>query len=199
MNGVEHLLVNSISGVKISTYESGLSLLADLDAEVEFDVVITDLAMKDINGLGLIRAIRARRLSVPVIVLSASEDAVTRANADAASAFCFLHKSVDEAALVAAINAATSAERLQPGDMRKAARRSYTDAQGNDQVVEPKLSKQQRRILNLIATGAKNAEIADQLSISENTVKSHVKAIFRELGVKTRTAAAQRGRELAMF
>ncbi len=70
---------------------------------------------------------------------------------------------------------------------------------GTDTIVQPKLGLQQQRILGMMAEGATNKDIARALSISENTVKTHAKAIFRELSVSSRAAAVQRARELALF
>lgn len=199
LRGIEHLLAHYPGALEVLTFPSGLDLLDAVDNGLQFDLVITDLAMKTINGIALIHALRQRLISVPVIVLSASEDAVTRANAEQIGAFCFLHKSVDQALLFDTIAEALTTRPLAARAMRKAASGLGEDAEGMEQVLVPQLGAQQLRILAMLAGGARNAEIAEHLNISENTVKTHLKAIFRALGVNTRTAAVQRGRELVLF
>jgi ATP/maltotriose-dependent transcriptional regulator MalT len=67
-----------------------------------------------------------------------------------------------------------------------------------EQLVEP-LSERELEILNWIARGASNKEIADQLFIAEGTVKNHVTHILGKLGVRDRTQAALKARELGLL
>jgi ATP/maltotriose-dependent transcriptional regulator MalT len=67
-----------------------------------------------------------------------------------------------------------------------------------EQLVEP-LSERELEILGLIARGASNREIADQLFIAEGTVKNHVTHILGKLGVRDRTQAALKARELGLL
>jgi ATP/maltotriose-dependent transcriptional regulator MalT len=67
-----------------------------------------------------------------------------------------------------------------------------------ERLIEP-LSERESEILALIATGASNKEIADQLFIAEGTVKNHVTHILGKLGVRDRTQAALKARELGLL
>lgn len=199
LEGVRQLMLGHETPMSPHTYLSAVDFLEDLDRGETFDVIVTDLAMKEINGIALIGALRARGDATPVLVLSASEDAITRANADLVGAHCFVHKSADKEDLFDAISAAIESGRLPAGAVRRASQRNVLDEDGFDRVVQPELSPRQLSILGLVETGATNKVIGETLSISENTVKTHVKAIFRELDVKSRTAAVQRARALALI
>ena len=199
LEGIRHLLTDNTTDLELHVYQSSLLLLEEIDQGKSFDVIVTDLAMKEINGIALIGALRARGVDVPVIVLSAAEDAITRANTDLVGAFRFVHKSAEKEVLFDAIYSAAKSGPLPAGAVRRASNRHLIDKDGVDHVIQPQLGARQLKILSLVSTGATNKAIGEQLSISENTVKTHVKAIFRELGVKSRTEAVQRARSLALI
>lgn len=199
LGGLQHILKLAPIALDVRRFLSGLHLIADLDAGETFDVVVSDLSMRDINGLGLIRAIRSRGCAAPVIILTASEDSLSRANAERAGAFAFLHKSVDEKHLFAVISEAVDAGPLSTLAVQASQIDSHVDEDGTEFVVFPTLSPRQIDVLRMISEGATNLEIAETLAISANTVKTHVQAIFRELGVRTRTAAVQKARSLALI
>lgn len=199
LSGLNYVFENSILDLEVHSFTSASDFLEETDRGGVWDVIITDLAMKQINGIALIGALRARNLGVQVIVLSASEDEITRSNADLVGAFCFVHKSSDEHVLLDAIKSAYDTGPIPSYSVQKGARRMIFSSEGTDTIVQPQLGPQQRRILAMMAKGSTNKEIARALSISENTVKTHAKTIFRELSVSSRAAAVQRARELALF
>ncbi len=199
LQGLLYVFGNCALNLRVDSFTTATEFLEKVDAGHRYDVVITDLAMKQINGIALIGALRAREIAVQVIVLSASEDAITRGNAEMVGAFRFVHKSCEEQVLLDAIQAAYDAGPLAATSVLKGARRTMFNSDGTDTIVRPKLGPQQQRILSMMADGSTNKDIARTLSISENTVKTHAKAIFRELSVGNRAAAVQRARELALF
>lgn len=199
LQGLAYVFGQSSLNIQLHDFTSAAAFLEAVDNGQGFDVVITDLAMKQINGIALIGALRARELGVPVIVLSASEDAMTRRNADMVGAFCFVHKSCEQDVLFDAVEAAWAAAPLPARTIREGTRRSVLRDDGTDTILHPELGPQQQRILSMMADGKTNKEIANLLAISENTVKTHAKMIFRELSVGNRAAAVQRARELALF
>lgn len=199
LQGLGYVFDHARLPLDVANFTTAVAFLEQIDAGHRWDVVITDLAMKQVNGLALISAMRARGIGTQVIVLSASEDAVTRSNSELAGAFCFVHKSCEPEVLIDRIEAAHLAGPLAARSIQNGTRRSVFQADGTDAIVQPKLGPQQQRILSMMAEGATNRDIANALSISENTVKTHAKAIFRELSVSSRAAAVQRARELALF
>ncbi|MCP4207688.1 MAG: response regulator transcription factor [Shimia sp.] len=199
LQGLSYVFENCDLDLEVQSFTTATSFFKATDEGQKWDVVVTDLAMKQINGIALIGALRSRDIGVQVIVLSASEDAITRSNAEMVGAFCFVHKSSDEQILVDAIQSAHEAGPLPMRSVKNGTRRMIFQSDGTDTIVHPKLGPQQQRILGMMAEGATNKDIARALFISENTVKTHAKAIFRELSVGSRAAAVQRARELALF
>ncbi|WP_299934116.1 response regulator transcription factor [uncultured Pelagimonas sp.] len=199
LQGLFYVFERSPLDLDVRSFTTATDFLQETDNGQTWDVVITDLAMKPFNGIALIGALRARNIGVQVIVLSASEDAITRTNAQMVGAFRFVHKSCEEHVLLDAITAAFAEGPLPAKSIENGARRTMFQSDGTDTVVRPKLGPQQQRILSMMAEGSTNKDIARALTISENTVKTHAKTIFRELSVGTRAAAVQRARELALF
>ena len=150
--------------------------------------------MPDLDGLELLRAIKADWADVPVIMLSTYENApyVKRALADGAAGY--LLKDATPEDLVAGDQRRDVGQRqraLPRASSRTCSRtRSPAGPNGNGRRNEFCLTQREHDILELLSEGRSNREIAQALFLSEKTVKAHLAAIFRKLGVTNRTQAA---------
>ena len=154
-----------------------------LATELVPDVVLMDLRMPVMDGVSAIREIKANQPTVQVLVLTTYDSDADILPAVEAGATGYLLKDCSREELFRAIRAAargeavlapTVAARLM-GQMRAPA--------------EEKLSEREIEVLQLVAEGSSNSEIAKRLHISQATVKSHLIHIFGKLGVSDRTAA----------
>ena len=149
-------------------------------------LIILDLNLPDVNGLdGLIRIKRAADKTAIIIVSSMTDNAII-SGAIVAGAAGFVPKHSPRAVFKDAI------DRIKRGEVFKPA--GYVESSGasaRDETVSrlSSLTNQQARILDLICEGKLNKQIAFDLSIAETTVKAHVTAIMRKLGVQSRTQA----------
>ena len=152
------------------------------------DVVLLDMVMPDGDGLEALRRIRAGAGSPRVVMLTsfpADERVVEAMRAGAAG---YLLKDAQPSELLAAIRSAhAGGAPLHPD----AAARVVGELR-RPQTAAPELTARERDVLTLIARGMPNKAIAQQLSLSEKTVKTHVSAILRKLDVTDRTQAALR-------
>jgi DNA-binding NarL/FixJ family response regulator len=172
-----------------STGRAGVRL-AD---ELQPDVVLMDLRMPDISGHEATRAILARRSTAKVVVftvLSEDEDVEAAVQAGACG---FLAKDTPMDEVVAAIRAAASgAAWLSPRAaevvLGRARRVDREPTQDMDPLAE--LSPRELQVLQLIARGMENSEIAEVLNISPRTAKNHVSSILAKLGLPSRVQAA---------
>jgi DNA-binding NarL/FixJ family response regulator len=149
--------------------------------------------MPDLDGLELLRAIKADWPDMPVIMLSTYENApyVKRALADGAAGY--LLKDATPEDLSQAINVALSGSGnvLSPRVIQNLFEDQQADGSpGNGRRNEYSLTEREHDILALLAEGRSNRDIAQRLFLSEKTVKAHLAAIFRKLGVTNRTQAA---------
>jgi DNA-binding NarL/FixJ family response regulator len=168
------------------------------------DVVLMDVRMPILNGVRATRRLKKALPQCRVIVLTTFDDDEYVFDALRAGAVGYLLKDVPSARLVEAIRAAARGESiLEPSVAAKVIAEftrvsSLVPAAQMEQLVEP-LSERELEILGLIARGASNREIADQLFIAEGTVKNHVTHILGKLGVRDRTQAALKARELGLL
>jgi DNA-binding NarL/FixJ family response regulator len=144
------------------------------------DVTLMDLRLPDMNGTDALIAIRHEFPQARIIILSSSDadGEIQRALSSGASGY--LLKNMPQDQLLAVIRAVHTGKRHVPPEV--AARLA-------EHLGEEDLSPRELEVLRLIQEGYKNKQIADQLSISENTVNFHIKNLVGKLGARDRTHA----------
>jgi DNA-binding NarL/FixJ family response regulator len=176
----------------------------DVAAHVRPDVVLMDVRMPVLDGVRATSLFKDALPQCKVIVLTTFDDDEYIFDALRSGAVGYLLKDVASAQLVEAIRAAARGESiLEPSVAAKVIAEfsrvsSMVPSMQMEQLVEP-LSERELEILSLIARGASNKEIAGQLFIAEGTVKNHVTHILSKLGVRDRTQAAIKAKELGLL
>jgi DNA-binding NarL/FixJ family response regulator len=160
--------------------------------QLEPDVILMDLVMPRLDGIGAMRELRARSSPSRVIVLTSFLDDERLMPALQAGAAGYLLKDVEPAELARAVRSACADEALI--DPTVAARLLHTlssreSAGGAGDGIEH-LTRREREVLELIALGHSNKRIALELGVAEKTVKTHVGHLLAKLGVTDRTQAA---------
>lgn len=194
--GMHYVVKEGFPDADVVEADSAASALELLQGGQAIDLSLVDVRMPDLDGLELLRAIKADHPDMPVIMLSTYDNApyVKRALADGAAGY--LLKDATPEDLSQAINVAMSGSGnvLSPRviqnlfEEHEAAGREH--ASSNGRRGEYNLTQREHDILALLAEGRANREIAQRLYLSEKTVKAHLAAIFRKLGVTNRTQAA---------
>ena len=173
-------------------------------AKVHPDVVLMDVRMPILDGVQATRRLKRALPECRVIVLTTFDDDEYVFDALRAGAVGYLLKDVASARLVEAIRGTARGESiLEPSVAAKVIAEftrvsSMVPLAQMEQLAEP-LSERELEILARIARGASNKEIANQLFIAEGTVKNHVTHILSKLGVRDRTQAALKARELGLL
>jgi DNA-binding NarL/FixJ family response regulator len=185
------MTLKAVAGIgRIDTADSLEAALARLGSPPAPDVVVLDLNLPDVSGLdGLIR-LKKTAGDVPVVVVSSLADHRMIAAAIRAGASGFVPKHSQREVFRNAFGAIARGETFVPDGVA-------LDADPSDPVTDREdalqrlshLTRQQSTILQLICEGKLNKQIAYDLSIAETTVKAHVTAIMRKLGVQSRTQA----------
>lgn len=142
-----------------------------------YDLILLDLRLPDEPGIELLQRWLARGESTPVAILSASDSTLEAQAALAAGALGFISKSSDGNALRRAVTRVLLGETLP--------------VPSNPSPLTPR----QLEILRLLAEGLPNKVISRQLGLAEDTVKTHLKALFETLAVHTRTACVSAARQ----
>jgi DNA-binding NarL/FixJ family response regulator len=158
-----------------------------LDKESDLDLVLLDLSMPGVRGFSGLMYLRAQYPSVPVVVVSANDDAAVIRRCMEFGASGFIPKTLGVEAMREAIARVLEGGVWTPPDVDLSLR---TDAETADLMARLlTLTPQQTRVLMMLSEGLLNKQIAFNLSVSEATVKAHVSAILQKLGVESRTQA----------
>lgn len=191
------MTLKSVAGIaEIETADRLETAILRVERAPAPDVIVLDLNLPDVNGIdGLIR-MRQAAAGVPVVVVSSLADNRVIAACMAAGASGFVPKHSRREVFRAAFEALRAGRRFlpegyEPPPEGKARGTARDEAIGRLAL----LTRQQAKILQLICEGLLNKQIAYELSIAETTVKAHVTAIMRKLGVQSRTQAVLIARE----
>jgi DNA-binding NarL/FixJ family response regulator len=157
----------------------------------DIDMLILDLMLPGTKGQTFLPLVRRRFPTVPVVILSALDDADTVSRVMKAGASGFVSKSGSSVELLDALRAVLSGEIYLPPKLRELTSRSEI-AQGEGKSLAQRfgLTAAQARVLELLAEGRSNRQIGDLLGLTEGTVKIHVSAIMKAMNVSNRSEAA---------
>ena len=154
------------------------------------DVTIMDGMLPDLHGVEAIRTILSKHPDARIILVSINESAEDIHRAIEAGAYGYVPKSQNQDVLIRAVRSVASGCRfLEPELMRRLAVRSSTKS----------LSQREIEVLRLVADGLVNKQVAAELGLSENTVKTHIARIMGKLEVHDRTSLAMRAVALGLL
>jgi DNA-binding NarL/FixJ family response regulator len=162
------------------------------------DVLMTDINMPRLSGIELTRRLLRKEKDVKVVILTVREDDDTIFEAFRAGALGYLLKTSTPQEVIESVRFASKGEaKISPRvaakvieDFRRVEKLSTPPEEVDVEMLE--LSDREQEILQLVATGIRNKEIADKLGIAEKTVKNHVSNILKALQVNSRTEAAMK-------
>ncbi len=191
--GLQGLLENrSIEVVSsLGDGKEGIRLAEELNP----DIILLDMRMPDPDGLTVLRKLREKKLEMPVVILTTSTDENDLVESLRNGANGYLLKDMEPDALVQSLHEVQSGKTVVAPELAvllaKAVQGGETE-QHAESVDNPfsELTPRETEILTFLANGQSNKAIARDLGISDGTVKLHVKAILRKLGVHSRVEAA---------
>lgn len=156
------------------------------------DIILLDLRMPEMGGLEVLKTLRAENINIPVVILTTSNEEADLIKALRSGAQGYLLKDMEPDELVGSLRDIEKGKNVVAQDLTDALARMV---QGETPIEDEKgpfseLTPREREILCLLAEGQSNKLIARNLGISDGTVKLHVKAILRKLGIHSRVEAA---------
>lgn len=156
-----------------------------LKEHAEVDLVLLDLRMPGASGFSGLVLIRREFPDIPVIVVSASDEATIMQRAMEYGASGFIPKSSDLSQIADALHTVLNGSLWLPTTLSQ-----NTSPEEHEFAQRIKtLTPQQLRVFMMLTKGLLNKQIASEVSVSEATVRTHMTAIFRKLGVRNRTQA----------
>lgn len=160
------------------------------------DVVVMDLMMPGTSGLDATRQLIDQRPDLGILVLTMSEDDASVFAALRAGARGYVLKGTDGDDFIAAVRAVARGEAVYGAAVARRIRRFLTSGPGGGPF--PELTNREREVLDLLASGRTNAEIARTLFLSHKTVKNHLTSVFAKLQVADRAQAVVRARQAGL-
>jgi DNA-binding NarL/FixJ family response regulator len=179
VDGIQLVLSQSTEFEIAGVASSGADVIA-LAERTEPDLVLLDVELPDADGIEVLRALQRLANPPQVVMFSGHEKPELVDEAFRAGASAFICKRIDPWDLPAALRQAVDPTLFQPLRLNPVVARSQADAD---------LTERELEILDALADGLTNNQIAQRLWLSEQTVKFHLSSVYRKLGVSSRTEA----------
>ncbi|MGN7988227.1 response regulator [Pedobacter sp. 22226] len=182
------VLIEKHEGIKVvAEVSDGLGVLELLEKGIKADIVLSDIVMPNLDGIGLISKIKTGGYDTKVVVLSILDDEKYASNAFISGAFAYLSKDIEEDELLFCLQHVMKGKRYLSSNLCIAIlERFNTELNMLSQKTSTEINFSEREInvLTLIADGLTNQEIADKLYLSRRTVESQREALINKTGTK---------------
>ncbi len=208
LRGLEMILADYDKTAEIVTAKNYTDIFSIMSKSINFDLILTDLAMPGAHWLEAIEKMHKSAPETPIIILSAVFDReIVQKTLDIGAAG-YIPKTSSREVIISAVNLVLSGGVYIPAELLHNSNQSELDilksieniSDSNDAKSNIKiLSPRQIDVLKLIAAGKSNKQIAYDLKLTEGTVKLHVTAILRILGVYNRTGAVTKATSLGIL
>lgn len=189
MVGILSQLGDSVEVTQAGTCQDALVSLA---ANEDVDLIVVDLALPGLDGFSFMEILRQEHKSLPVVVISAYDDAGSIKRAFELGASGFIPKTYPSDQVLAILRRILEGKIFRPdggtvAEIQHGA--PVEELPSLENIRELGLTERQAEVLAQVVLGKSNREIGQALGISEGTVKIHITAVFKSLGVTSRTQA----------
>lgn len=196
-DALQRAVLAALPDARVHAADSVHALLALIEQHGDAELLLLDLHMPGARGYSTLAHIRGQYPGLPIIVVSGHEEAAVARRALAHGAAAYIPKSTTGETIIAAIRAVLAGDTWQPPQLVGGSA-ELPAAEADTAARIASLTAQQFRVLTMLADGLLNKQIAWELGVSEATVKAHMTAIMRKLGVNNRTQVALAASQLAV-
>jgi DNA-binding NarL/FixJ family response regulator len=189
-DGLE-MLIKLEDDIEVAGKASNGQEAVELVEKNEPDLVLMDLKMSGMNGIAATRQIRQNHPMVKVLILTTYDDDEWLFDALKAGASGYILKDTPREEVIKALRGTVEGHTfLDPHIAGKIISRAAGENRPDSSLITDKLTRRETEVLQYLAHGQSNGEIAEHLFLSEGTVRNHISVIFGKLGVSDRTQAA---------
>ena len=196
LQGLEHLFARQ-PDIEVAACASTVPAALAAARTAHPDILLLDLRMPDGGGLAVLDALASEQIQTKTVVLTAaiSDEEVSEALKKGAAGLVLKESSPDQ--LLECVRRVHAGERwMDPEAMTRVVASGRPSAATDDRAAS--LTAREREVVRMIASGLRNRDIGERLSISENTVKVHLHNIYEKLGVEGRMELLLLAQELKM-
>ncbi len=186
--GIKHLLEFDSEIKVISSAQTGKECLSLLE-ENKPDIVLLDINLPDTSGIKLIKDIKKRSKTIKVMMLTVHNEVEYLVDSLDGGADGYILKDSGAEELIKAIKFIYNGERYIEPSLIPSLNARLVQLETETDMVKS-LTKREIQILSLLVSGKSNLDISETLKLSEQTIKNHVTALYKKIGVKDRTQAA---------
>jgi len=185
ITALESLLKRMRRGISIDTATSAEDALRHIEYHPDYQFILLDLTMPGLDGFAFLRALEQRKLPIPVIIVSSSEEPETIHACINAGAVGYIPKSYDLDQMTSAI------ERIHNGEIYLPNTLAHLSTETDEAAIKQRceqigIADKTYQILVRLAKGKTNKEIADELNVSVHTVKAHLAKLYERLQTSNR-------------
>lgn len=184
--GIQSLLKKIADGIEVLEAQNSQEILAQSKAG-DIDLLLLDLNMPGIGNVAAVERMCTTMPSTAIVVLSANESTHVIRGCMDAGAMGFIPKSTPNPIIMNAIRLVLSGDRYVPF--------SHLNQINRLDIVD-KVTPRQMEVWKFLAVGLSNKEIGRELNLTEGTIKQHISALFKKLGIRSRAEAIQKAKEM---
>lgn len=187
IDGIHHIVERLDKEVEVIDANRAETAIGILESGQVFDLILIDLRMPGMDGMSILQRMHERNTWLPLVVISAEEDARRiRAVLDA-GALGFIPKSHNSQQMLSALHSVLEGDIYIPADIEK----KINMLESRRSSIDHLITKRQYEVLELLAKGYSNKQIAASLFLTEHTVKAHLSALFSAFQARNRTECVQ--------
>lgn len=189
-------LISDLQGMLVVGEASNGEEALELVLEHTPDMILMDINMPGMNGIETLEALRQQGVGIPVLMLTISEHQEDLVGAICAGASGYLLKNMEPESLRQTIKQVIAGKSVLAPEITE---QVFEMVRSGKVGMAKVLSEREIQMLRLLSSGLKTSQLAERMTISENTVKTHIRNIFAKLEVKSRTEAVAKAVRLKLI
>lgn len=186
IDGISHVLNELAESTCIVKAATGKSAIDALSTNIEFDLILLDLNLPDLNGVSLLHRFEMNQLFVPIVVISSEEQIGLIKETLDWGVMGFIPKSYSAEKIRFAIRSVLDGQLYIPHSIKHLLNIASLKSHDESLALQSGISHKQFEVLVLLSKGHSNEQIALLMNRTEHTVKSHIAALFQILGASNR-------------